>query len=181
MNKLTRPYRWFGLVIGGRRYAVDFQAVSTVFYQPTESAAALRAASKDSPFLNIRGLMVHEGAPVFLLSPSRLFMSADGPLDPAEDDVPISTEPPAEPSAEHPSDMAASPPASVAPWVVIFRGDSLSGVGIRVDRASGPFRMVPETSESDAFHQREIRHIDMSWRVVRLRPNVTESLHGESE
>ena len=181
MNKLTRPYRWFGLDIGGRRYAVDFQSVSTVFYQPTQSAAALRAASQDSPFLNIRGLMVHEGAPVFLLSPSRLFMSADGPLDPAEDDAPSTPEASSEAAGETSEDATASTPPPVAPWVVIFRGDSLSGVGIRVDRASGPFRMVPETSESDAFRQRDIQHIDLSWRVVRLRPNVTESLHGDSE
>jgi hypothetical protein len=181
MNKLTRPYRWFGLDIGGRRYAVDFQSVSTVFYQPNESAAALRAASKDSPFLNIRGLMVHEGAPVFLLSPSRLFTSADGPLDPAEDNaLPVASVPP-EASAETSVDGSTLSSAPVAPWVVIFRGDSLSGVGIRVDRASGPFRMVPETSESDAFRQGEIQHVDLSWRVVRLRPNVTESLHGEAE
>lgn len=167
MNKLTRPYRWFGLDIGGRHYAIDFQSVNTVFYQPTESDAAVRAASKDSPFSNIRGLIVHEGAPVFLLAPSRLFVSVDGPLDPAEHDAPL-------------PDTSTDKPTVVAPWVVIFRGDSLSGVGIRVDRASGPFRMMPETSEADAFQRGEIQHVDLLWRVVRLRPNVTESLHGEA-
>ncbi|MEN9771953.1 MAG: hypothetical protein RJA58_596, partial [Pseudomonadota bacterium] len=33
------------------------------------------------PFIGIRGLMVHEGSPVFLLDPSRLFNGVDGPLD----------------------------------------------------------------------------------------------------
>lgn len=161
MNHLTRPYRWFGLEIGGNRYAIDFHSVATVFYQPADSQEAVRAQTERGPFLNIRGLLVHEGAPVFLLSPSRLFTAASGPLDPAEHD--------AAPAAN------GAPP----PWVVIFNGDSLSSVGIRVDHASGPFRLTPELAEADAFAKKEIAHLDHFWTVVRLRPNVMEGMHGE--
>ena len=161
MNNLTRPYRWFGLEIGGNRYAIDFHSVATVFYQPADSQEAVRAQTERGPFLNIRGLLVHEGAPVFLLSQSRLFTSASGPLDPAEHDAD---------SVTH---------GAAPPWVVIFNGDSLSSVGIRVDHASGPFRLTPELAEADAFARKEIAHLDHFWTVVRLRPNVMEGLHGE--
>lgn len=161
MNTLTRPYRWFGLEINGRRYAIDFHSVNTVFYQPKEADPAARAAVEQGPFLNIRGLLVHEGAPVFLLSPSRLFNTARGLLEASEHDP------------ESGSD-------AVPPWVVIFNGDSLSGVGIRVDRVSGPFRASPEMSESDAFLKKEIAHLEHTWTVVRLRPNVMEGLNGEN-
>ncbi|NBW01953.1 MAG: hypothetical protein EBR85_09780, partial [Betaproteobacteria bacterium] len=86
MNTLTRPYRWFGLEIHGRRYAIDFNCINTVFYQPGDHHQADRAVVEKGPFLGIRGLMVHEGSPVFLLPPSRLFASATGPLDAAEHD-----------------------------------------------------------------------------------------------
>ena len=104
--------------------------------------------------------MVHEGAPVFLLPPSRLFASAAGPLDAAEHDTAASVEAPAS-------------------WVVIFNGDSISSVGIRVERASGPFRMQPDMAEADAFAKKEIQHLDQWWTVVRLRPNVMEDLQGD--
>ena len=160
MNTLTRPYRWFGLEIHGRRYAIDFNCINTAFYQPTEDHQSSRMAVERGPFLDIRGLLVHEGAPVFLLPPSRLFTSASGLLDPAEHD-------------HQPGD------AALPPWVVIFNGDSLSGVGIRVDRASGPFRMSPEMVEAEAFMKKEIQHLDQWWQVVRLRPNVIEDIQGE--
>jgi hypothetical protein len=160
MNTLTRPYRWFGLEIHGRRYAIDFNCINTVFYQPGDHDEADRAVVEKGPFLGIRGLMVHEGSPVFLLPPSRLFTSATGPLD----------------AAEHDGGAAAD---AVASWVVIFNGDSISSVGIRVERASGPFRMQPEMAEAEAFSKKEIQHLDQWWTVVRLRPNVMEDLQGE--
>lgn len=162
MSTLTRPYRWFGLQVGNNRYAIDFHSVATVFYQPADAQESVRAQVESGPFLNIRGLMVHEGAPVFLLSPSRLFTAATGPLD----------------AAEHDPSPAAD--AKAPPWVVIFNGDSLSSVGIRVDHASGPFRLTPELAEADAFHKKEIAHLDQFWTVVRLRPNVMEGMHGDS-
>lgn len=161
MNTLTRPYRWFGLEIHGRRYAIDFNCINTVFYQPGDHDQADRAVVEKGPFLGIRGLMVHEGSPVFLLPPSRLFASATGPLDAAEHDG---------------GGASADAPAS---WVVIFNGDSISSVGIRAERASGPFRMQPEMAEAEAFAKKEIQHLDQWWTVVRLRPNVMEDLQGE--
>jgi hypothetical protein len=160
MNTLTRPYRWFGIEIHGRRYAIDFNCINTVFYQPGDHDQADRTVVEKGPFLGIRGLMVHEGAPVFLLPPSRLFASASGPLD----------------AVEH--DTAASPETPAA-WVVIFNGDSISSVGIRVERASGPFRMQPDMAEVDAFAKKEIQHLDQWWTVVRLRPNLMEDLRGD--
>jgi len=160
MNTLTRPYRWFGIEIHGRRYAIDFNCINTVFYQPGDHDQADRTVVEKGPFLGIRGLMVHEGAPVFLLPPSRLFASASGPLD----------------AFEH--DTAASPETPAA-WVVIFNGDSISSVGIRVERASWPFRMQPDMAEADAFAKKEIQHLDQWWTVVRLRPNLMEDLRGD--
>lgn len=161
MNILTRPYRWFGLEIGGHRYAIGFQSVATVFYQPADAQESFRAQADRGPFHNIRGLLVHEGAPVFLLPPSHLFTSVSGPLDAAVHD---------------PSGVAEG---SLPPWVVIFHGDSLSSVGIRVDHASGPFRLSPPLVEADAFAQKEISHADHFWTVVRLRSSVMEGFHGE--
>jgi hypothetical protein len=163
VNNLTRPYRWFGLEVGGHRYAIDFHSVATVFYQPADSEEAVRAQTERGPFLNIRGLMVHEGSPVFLLPPSRLFTAANGPLEAAEHD-------------QDPVADGGAPP----PWVVIFNGDSLSSVGIRVHHASGPFRLTPELAEADAFSKKEIAHMDQFWTVVRLRPNVIEGVHGDA-
>lgn len=160
MNTLTRPYRWFGIEIHGRRYAIDFNCINTVFYQPGDHDQADRTVVEKGPFLGIRGLMVHEGAPVFLLPPSRLFASASGPLDAGEHDTAASSDTP-------------------AAWVVIFNGDSISSVGIRVERASGPFRMQPDTAEADAFAKKEIQHLDQWWTVVRLRPNLMEDLRGD--
>ncbi len=162
MKTLTRPYRWFGLEVGGNRYAIDFQSVATVFYQPADDREVLRAQSAVGPFLNIRGLLVHEGAPVFLLSPSRLFICASGPLQASEHDLNLDVS------------------AKASPWVVIFNNDSLSSVGIRVDSASGPFRSSPELAEADAFNQKEIAHLDQFWTVVRLRPNVMEGMYGDN-
>ncbi len=113
------------------------------------------------PFIGIRGLMVHEGSPVFLLDPSRLFNGVDGPLDAGRHDQ-------------------ASPDDASGKWIVIFAGDSLSNVGIRVDRASGPFKVASDSSVSDPQLQKEIRYLDQDWTVVRLRPNVVEGLQGEA-
>lgn len=163
MKTLTRPYRWFGLEVGGNRYAIDFHSVATVFYQPADDRESAPAQPAPGPFLNIRGLLVHEGAPVFLLSPSRLFASVAGPLQ----------------ADEH--DLVSDPDAKSPPWVVIFHGHSLSSVGIRVDSASGPFRLTPELAEADAFSRKEIAHLDHFWTVVRLRPNVMEGMNGDSD
>ncbi|MBU3724868.1 MAG: hypothetical protein FGM18_05065 [Burkholderiaceae bacterium] len=162
MNTLTRPYRWFGLEVGGHRYAIDFYSVATVFYQPADGREAARVQAGQGPFLNIRGLLVHEGAPVFLLPPSRLFTSVRGPLE----------------SNEH--DRYPDADAKAPPWVVVFNGDSLSSVGIRVDHASGPFRLTPELPEAEAFNKKEIAHLDHFWTVVRLRANAMEGMDGDA-
>lgn len=163
MKILTRPYRWFGLEVGGNRYAIDFRSVATVFYQPADDRESVSAQSLAGPFSNICGLLVHEGAPVFLLSPSRLFICASGPFQ----------------ASEHDLNLDAS--AKAPPWVVIFNGQSLSSVGIRVDSASGPFRMTPEIAEADAFREKEIAHLGQVWTVVRLRPSVMEGMHGDGD
>ena len=112
--------------------------------------------------------MVHEGSPVFLLDPSRLFTAVDGALDAALHDQ-------------------GSPDQTSGKWIVIFAGDSLSNVGIRVDRASGPFKVATDTAGAagsagsvDPSYQKEIRYLDQDWTVVRLRPNVAEGLQGEA-
>ncbi len=169
INSLARPVRWFGLELGDRRYAIDFRSVSTVFYQPAETPKEGTAPIQDRvPFIGIRGLMVHEGSPVFLLDPSRLFTAVDGALDAALHDQ-------------------LSPDQASGKWIVIFAGDSLSNVGIRVDRASGPFKVATDTAGAagsaggiDPSYQKEIRYLDQDWTVVRLRPNVAEGLQGES-
>lgn len=162
INSLARPVRWFGLELGDRRYAIDFRSVSTVFYQPAETPKEGTAPIQDrGPFIGIRGLMVHEGSPVFLLDPSRLFTAVDGALDAALHDQ-------------------ASPDQASGKWIVIFAGDSLSNVGIRVDRASGPFKVPVDSNDVDPAYQKVIRYLDQDWTVVRLRPNVAEGLQGEA-
>jgi hypothetical protein len=163
INSLARPVRWFGLELGDRRYAIDFRSVSTVFYQPAETPKEGAVLIQDrGPFIGIRGLMVHEGSPVFLLDPSRLFNGVDGPLDAGRHDQ-------------------VSPDQESGKWIVIFAGDSLSNVGIRVDRASGPFKVAADTAAGvDPNFQKEIQYLDQNWTVVRLRPNVVEGLQGEA-
>ena len=59
--------RWFALEVGDQRYALDLGSVRTVFYQPLSepSGEENRAPNLSSVFLNVRSVIVHEGAPVF--------------------------------------------------------------------------------------------------------------------
>lgn len=163
LNPLSHHQRWFALEVGEHRYALDLASVRTMFYQPLSESGGDEGEAKNlsSVFLNVRSVIVHEGAPVFLLSPSQLFSCQEEPLDARQHD-----------SAES---------ALTLPWVVILRGDSLSSVGLRVSRASGPFRLTDDSVTSDAQGSSPmITHGGQQWLAVRVRTRFVDSLYGDS-
>ena len=163
LNPLGHHQRWFALEVGEHRYALDLASVRTMFYQPLSESGGDEgeATNLSSVFLNVRSVIVHEGAPVFLLSPSQLFSCQEEPLDARQYD-----------SAES---------ALTLPWVVILRGDSLSSVGLRVSRASGPFRLTDDSVTSDAQGSSPmITHGGQQWLAVRVRTRFVDSLYGDS-
>ena len=162
MDPLGHHLRWFALEVGEQRYALDLVSVRTMFYQPLLESGHDEGDVKNlsSIFLNVRSVIVHEGAPVFLLSPSQLFSCQDEPLDARQHD-----------SAD--SDLS-------LPWVVILRGDSLSSVGLRVSRASGPFRLSDDSLNGDSQGTSPIiTHGGQQWLPVRVRTRFVDSLYGD--
>jgi len=162
MDPLSHHHRWFALEVGEQRYALDLASVRTMFYQPLLDSGDDEGEAKNlsSIFLNVRSVIVHEGAPVFLLSPSQLFSCQEEPLDARE---------------HHSAESARS-----LPWVVILRGDSLSSVGLRVRRASGPFRLADDSLNGDSpGSSPRITHGGQQWLAVRVRTRFVDSLYGD--
>lgn len=156
--------RWFALEVGTQRYALDLGSVRTVFYQPLSEPpeGETRAPNLTSVFLNVHSVIVHEGAPVFLLSPSQVFSCNEAPLDPEA----------------HNLDRVA---ATELPWVVILQGDSLSSVGVRVGRASGPFRLTEESITGGAEDGiPTIAQGGQRWLAVRSRARFMDGLYGDA-
>ena len=156
--------RWFALEVGDQRYALDLGSVRTVFYQPLSepSGEENRAPNLSSVFLNVRSVIVHEGAPVFLLSPSQVFSCNELPLDPEVHNL-------------------ANVAATELPWVVILQGDSLSSVGVRVGRASGPFRLTEESiTGGTADGSPRISQGGQRWLAVRSRARFMDGLYGDA-
>lgn len=146
-------FRWLGLEVSGGAYAIDLASVATVFHESAEAASPLTTGAK-RPFLNLHGLMIRNGQPLFLL-PAADLLSAENPLSFGQDV------------------FTANPNQSLPPWVVVLTALTPDGaqLGLRVDRASGPFRteLIPSKNSSPPV---EIEHMQRRWTIARLNPEL---------
>lgn len=101
---MSEQQQWLGFEIEQRKLALPLSAVASVFHSVLHKVS-------DKPF----GLEVHEGVPVFILSPSELF---------GVDLSSLGNE--AEPSS----------------WVIVLRNQEDAHIGFRVQRTIGPFHAV---------------------------------------
>ena len=139
-DPLAATLRWFGLEIGQARLAVECSEVASVF---TQSAG--RAAPTELPFGNAQELLVHEGRPLLVLAPHDLFEQSDG------------------------SALAYAATEGQGDWVVAMKTPEGCSIGIRADRASGPFRTAADGATTPSGL---IEHNGQSWTLVRTRsPN----------
>lgn len=101
---MLEQQQWLGFEINQRKLALPLSAVASAFY-----SVLLKTPAK--PF----GLEVHEGVPVFLLSPAELF------------GVELKTlENESEPSS----------------WVIVLKSNEDADIGFRVQKTIGPFHAV---------------------------------------
>lgn len=111
MSTIDNPEYWLGMRINGERYALAASAVQSVFLYP-EAEQSL----KD---LRISGVVVHEGAPVYLRNHFQVLRFNR--------------------HSENVADWQQVLKTGGAPWVVILKDGSSKGLGFRVNNISGPF------------------------------------------
>ncbi len=130
--------RWFGLEIGATRLAVQSTEVATVIVRP---AAEFKPVQ---PLESVRELLVHEGAPLVILSARDVF---EGLVD---------------------ADPDLTQRWGEGQWVLILKTDQDCKIGVRLNRAVGPFRF--DAAESNDAQPLAIEHSGHSWQRVRVRP-----------
>lgn len=111
MNNTENPEYWLGMRINGERYALPASSVESVFLYP-ESEQSL----KD---LRISGVVVHEGAPVYLRNHFQILRFNR--------------------RSEHLSDWQQVLKSGNAPWIVVLKDGLNKDLGFRVNNISGPF------------------------------------------
>jgi hypothetical protein len=111
MNNTENPEYWLGMRINGERYALPASSVESVFLYP-ESEQSL----KD---LRISGVVVHEGAPVYLRNHFQILRFNR--------------------RSERLSDWQQVLKSGNAPWIVVLKDGLNKDLGFRVNNISGPF------------------------------------------
>jgi hypothetical protein len=111
MNNIENLEYWLGMRINGERYALPAGSVESVFLHP-ESEQSL----KD---LRISGVVVHEGAPVYLRNHFQILRFYR--------------------RSEHLSDWQQVLKSGSAPWIVVLKNGPNKDLGFRVNNISGPF------------------------------------------
>jgi chemotaxis signal transduction protein len=130
MTPIDNPEYWLGMRINGERYALPASSVQSVFLYP-ESEQSL----KD---LRISGVVVHEGAPVYLRNHFQLLRFNR--------------------RAENISDWQQVLKPGSAPWIVVLKDGPNKSLGFRVNNISGPFH-APVFSDSLFVHHNGIDHL----------------------
>jgi hypothetical protein len=111
MNNIENLEYWLGMRINGERYALPASSVESVFLHP-ESEQSL----KD---LRISGVVVHEGAPVYLRNHFKILRFNR--------------------RSERLSDWQQVLKSGNAPWIVVLKDGLNKDLGFRVNNISGPF------------------------------------------
>jgi hypothetical protein len=111
MSTIDNPEYWLGMRINGERYALAASAVQSVFLYPD--------AEQSLKDLRISGVVVHEGAPVYLRNHFQVLRFNR--------------------RSENIADWQQVLKTGGAPWVVILKDGSSKGLGFRVNNISGPF------------------------------------------
>ena len=111
MINIENPEYWLGMRINGERYALTASAVHSVFLYPD--------AEQPLKDLRISGVVVHEGAPVYLRNHFQVLRFNR--------------------RSENIADWQQVLKTGGAPWVVILKDGSSKGLGFRVNNISGPF------------------------------------------
>lgn len=124
MINIENPEYWLGMRINGERYALAASAVQSVFLYP-EAEQSL----KD---LRISGVVVHEGAPVYLRNHFQVLRFNR--------------------RSENIADWQQVLKTGVAPWVVMLKDGSSKGLGFRVNNISGPFHASVLSDSLFVYH-----------------------------
>lgn len=104
MHNQQEHQQWLGFEVDGHKMALPLGSVASVFHSVANTQ--LEGAY---------GLEVHEGVPVFLLSPEKLFDLSLGLI---------------------------SANASPSSWVIVLRTDEDAHIGFRVQKTIGPFHAI---------------------------------------
>jgi hypothetical protein len=111
MNNIEHLEYWLGMRINGERYALPASSVQSVFLHPE-----FEQSLKD---LRISGVVVHEGAPVYLRNHFQVLRFNR--------------------RSEHLSDWQQVLKSGSAPWIVVLKDGLNKDLGFRVNNISGPF------------------------------------------
>ncbi len=130
MSNLENPEYWLGLRINGERYVLPASSVQSVFLYP-EAEQSL----KD---LRISGVVVHEGAPVYLRNHFQVLRFNR--------------------RSENIADWQQVLKPGAAPWIVVLKDGLNKGLGLRVNNISGPFH-ASVLSDSLFVHHNGIDHL----------------------
>ena len=130
MSNLENPEYWLGMRINGERYVLPASSVQSVFLYP-EAEQSL----KD---LRISGVVVHEGAPVYLRNHFQVLRFNR--------------------RSENIADWQQVLKPGAAPWIVVLKAGLKKGIGFRVNNISGPFH-ASVLSDSLFVHHNGIDHL----------------------
>ena len=106
-----KPEHWLGMRINGERYALPANAVHSVFLHPE--------AEQSLGDLRISGVVVHEGAPVYLRNHFQVLRFNR--------------------RSEILSDWQQALKPGNAPWILVLKEGPSQGLGFRVNNIAGPF------------------------------------------
>lgn len=124
MSNIENPEYWLGMRINGERYALTASAVHSVFLYPD--------AEQSLKDLRISGVVVHEGAPVYLRNHFQVLRFNS--------------------RSENIADWQQVLKTGGAPWVVILKDGSSKGLGFRVNNISGPFHASVMSDSLFVYH-----------------------------
>ena len=130
MSNLENPEYWLGMRINGERYVLPASSVQSVFLYP-EAEQSL----KD---LRISGVVVHEGAPVYLRNHFQVLRFNR--------------------RSENIADWQQVLKPGAAPWIVVLKDGRNKGLGFSVNNISGPFH-ASVLSDSLFVHHNGIDHL----------------------
>jgi len=111
MMNSEKPEHWLGMRINGERYALPANAVHSVFLHPE--------AEQSLGDLRISGVVVHEGAPVYLRNHFQVLRFNR--------------------RSEILSDWQQALKPGNAPWILVLKEGPSQGLGFRVNNIAGPF------------------------------------------
>lgn len=127
MTNNEKPEYWLGMRINGERYALPASSVQSVFLHPE--------AEQSLSNLRISGVVVHDGAPVYLRNHFQVLRFNR--------------------RLESLSNWQQVLKPGNAPWILVLKEGLNQGLGFRVNNIAGPFH-APILSDSVFVHHHGI-------------------------